>query len=113
MEKPLRLNMSVEDILITQKGMYPFWLFADLHGGKFIGGPYVCFIGAHYEAHFIAKDPIPHEQAVGRLKSGAWKLSEAKDNPSTKIGWGCGKTPQEAFRKACYSSGYLKVKDVT
>lgn len=103
--------MSVEDVFITKKGMYPFWLFADIHHGKYVGGPYVCFIGGHYEAHFVASEPEPHKQAVERLKNGAWKISTLKEGVSEKVGWGCGQTPQEAFRKACYNSGYIKMVD--
>lgn len=110
-QPPERQNMN--DIFITQKGMYPFWVFADIHCGKILGSPYVCFIGAHYEPSFVASDIEVHKQAVERMRSGAWKMGEIKDNPKAKVGWGAGKTPHEAFRKACYNSGYIKVQDAT
>ncbi len=103
----------MQDMFITQKAMYPFWVFADLHAGKIVGGPFVCFIGAHFEPGFVAQDIEVHKLAVGRMVSGAWKLAELKERPGAKIGYGYGKTPQEAFRKACYSSGYLKMQDTT
>lgn len=109
----LKGHKHVEDMFITQKGMYPFWLFADIHCGKFLGSPFVCFIGAHYEPGFVAAEAEPHQKSIERMKSGAWKMGELKDNPKAKVGWGAGKTPQEAFRKACYNSGYLKTVDAT
>lgn len=105
---------SINDQFIMTKKMKPFWVFADLCDGKYVGGPYLCFINAHYPNELASPKDDVNKRGAERLKDGTWKAEELKTAPpNTKIGWGVGKTPQEAFRKACFNSGHLQVKDVT
>ena len=113
---PERATPRMFDIYIKSKSMYPFWVFADIHKGKYCGGAFMCFIGAHYEAGLVSENPEAHNRAVERLKSGSWKLSakqEYNDTPDKKIGWGVGGTPTEAFQNALKSSAYMKIEDTT
>lgn len=93
--------------------MYPFWVFADLHNGKNVGGKFLCFINAHYPEEMISGENDVNKRGADKLKDGTWLLEMKKLNPDAKVGWGVGNSPDDAFRAACYSSGYLKVKDVS
>lgn len=105
---------KLNDIFITKKDMYPFWLFRDIFGGKHTGGKFLCFINAHYPVGLASTSEDANKRAADSLKDGTWKVEMLKQwQPQDKIGWGFGDTPQDAFRKACYNSGYLTVKDVS
>lgn len=106
--------MSMEDTYINQKNMKPFWVFADLFDGKHIGAKFLCFINTHYPPEMVSGEEEVNKRGAEKLKNGSWIAEVKKEmGPEAKVGWGYGNTPQEAFRKACYSSGYLKVKDVS
>ena len=106
--------MRVQDIYVTKNDMNPFWIFRDMFDGKHVGGKFLCFINAHFPEEMVSQLDAVNARGAAKLKDGSWKVEMLKSlGTDAKVGWGAGTSPDDAFRKACYNSGYLKVKDVS
>ena len=103
----------INDQFIMKKQMKPMWLFTDIYGSHVNReGKFWCFIGGHFPDGLMAEDKEEYNRAVNLLISGqwqrAWLADEVNQKGNVKVGYGFGDNPNQAFKRAIVSAGYLK-----